>query len=65
MSKSIKIKLTKKNKPCITCEIEMATQFKHSRVCTHDIPVEIIPRKNWPEFQLPPLPSFDVSSLIF
>ncbi|KAK6632414.1 hypothetical protein RUM44_007456 [Polyplax serrata] len=60
-SKSMKLKLTKKTKPCVTCEIETITNFKHARVCTHDVPVEIIPRKNWPEFQLPPLPPFDFS----
>lgn len=59
----IKLKLTKKGKPCLTCEIEMSTHLKHSRMCTHDIPVEIIPRKNWPDFHLPSIPPFDVSML--
>ncbi|EEB17446.1 Checkpoint protein HUS1, putative [Pediculus humanus corporis] len=60
-SKSFKIKLAKKNKPCLVCEIEIPTHFKHSRICTHDIPVEIISRKNWPDFQLPTFPQFDIS----
>lgn len=63
-SKSIKIKLTKKRTPCLTCEIELPTLLQHSRICTHDIPVEVIPRREWTEYMEPNLPEFDVSSYL-
>lgn len=60
-SKSIKMKLSKKNSPCLSCEIELPTQSQVSRICTHDIPVELIPRSGWHEYMEPKLPEFDVS----
>ena len=32
-----------------------------SRVVTHDVPVDVIPRKLWHEFKEPSMPDFDVS----
>ena len=33
----------------------------HSRVVMHDIPVNVVPRRLWEEYQEPVLPQFDVS----
>jgi len=57
---TLKIKLTKKNVPCLTFEIE--TQATNSNaVCVHDIPVSMITRRHWDEYQEPDIPTFDVS----
>ncbi len=32
-----------------------------SRVCTHDVPVSLIPRRLWPDFAEPEMQAFDVS----
>lgn len=32
-----------------------------SRVVTHDVPVDVIPRRLWHEFKEPSMPDFDVS----
>ncbi|KAL0274046.1 UNVERIFIED_CONTAM: hypothetical protein PYX00_006571 [Menopon gallinae] len=58
--RSLKIKLTKKNTPCLTCEIEMTTMQQHSRVCIHDIPVEVVPRKLWSDLAIPENLKFDL-----
>jgi HUS1 checkpoint protein len=75
-ARSLKIKLTRKHDlPCLTFEIELASSAAllgatnanpnygaaGNRVCTHDIPVSIIPRKLWRDFREPELPAFDVS----
>jgi len=57
---AVKIKLTKKLVPCLTFEIESQTT-NSSVECIHDIPVSIIGRRNWGEYQQPELPVFDVS----
>jgi len=59
--KSVKMKLTKKNNvPCLTFEVELPA-LSLSRVCVHDIPVAVLPRKVWADYKEPPLPPFDVS----
>lgn len=91
-AKSVKIKLTKKNCPCLTLAAELVrgkqtstpaentveqTLFilcvcvcvhvcqpslsSVSRVVTHDIPVDVIPRRLWHDFREPQMPDFDVS----
>ncbi|XP_069046970.1 checkpoint protein HUS1 isoform X3 [Lepisosteus oculatus] len=60
-AKSLKIKLTKKHCPCITLAVELPSLTTSSRVVTHDIPVDVIPRKFWNDFQEPAVPDFDVS----
>lgn len=59
-AKSVKIKLTNKEQPCLTIEIELPSISNESRQCVHDVPVKVLPRKEWGEYQAPVVPSFDV-----
>ncbi|XP_067867265.1 checkpoint protein HUS1 isoform X5 [Heterodontus francisci] len=59
-AKTVKIKLTMKHCPCITIAVELPSLSSHSRIVTHDIPVSIIPRKLWNDFEEPSVPDFDV-----
>ena len=57
-SRSVKIRLTKQgNVPNLTFDVELVA----GRVVTHDIPVSVLPRKVWSDYQEPALPSFDIS----
>ncbi|XP_049794169.1 checkpoint protein HUS1-like [Schistocerca nitens] len=56
-TKSVKMKLTNKMSPCLTFEIESG----QSRLCVHDIPVTVVPRRQWGSLEDPVLPTFDVS----
>ncbi|KAL3040318.1 hypothetical protein OYC64_011365 [Pagothenia borchgrevinki] len=60
-AKAVKVKLTKKHCPCLTIAAELPTLSSVSRVVTHDVPVEVIPRRLWHEFKEPSMPDFDVS----
>ncbi|KAM3860281.1 checkpoint protein HUS1 [Diretmus argenteus] len=60
-AKALKIRLTKKHCPCLTFAAELPTLSSVSRVVTHDIPVEVVPRRLWEEFKEPDMPDFDVS----
>lgn len=60
-AKWLKIKLTKKHTPCLTVEVDLPTLSSHSRTVVHDIPVTVIPRRLWTDFEEPELPHFDVS----
>ncbi|XP_055513266.1 checkpoint protein HUS1 [Leucoraja erinacea] len=60
-AKAVKIKLTMKHCPCITIAVELPSLSSHTRIVTHDIPVTIIPRKLWNDFEEPSVPDFDVS----
>ncbi|XP_060681518.1 checkpoint protein HUS1 [Hemiscyllium ocellatum] len=60
-AKTVKIKLTMKHCPCITIAVELPSLSSHNRIVTHDIPVSIIPRKLWNDFEEPSVPDFDVS----
>nr|XP_057916231.1 checkpoint protein HUS1-like isoform X2 [Doryrhamphus excisus] len=60
-AKSVKVKLTKKHCPCLTIVAELPTMSSTSRVVTHDVPVDVIPRRLWHEFKEPSMPDFDVS----
>lgn len=60
-AKAVKVKLTKKHCPCFTIAAELPTLSSVSRVVTHDVPVEVIPRRLWHEFKEPSMPDFDVS----
>ncbi|KAH3703106.1 checkpoint protein HUS1-like isoform X1 [Dreissena polymorpha] len=60
-AKWVKVKLTKKHAPCITIEVDLPTLGAHSRVVVHDIPVSVVPRRLWTEYQEPEVPNFDVS----
>lgn len=61
-AKSLKMKLTKKQCPCLTLEIEMPSVIsQQTRQVTHDIPVAVIPRKMWSDFQAPRVPDPDIT----
>ncbi|XP_076868228.1 checkpoint protein HUS1 [Brachyhypopomus gauderio] len=60
-AKCVKIKLTKKHCPCLTLAAELPSLSSVSRVVTHDIPVDVIPRRLWHDFKEPSMPDFDVS----
>ncbi|XP_076684723.1 hus1-like checkpoint clamp component [Andrena cerasifolii] len=60
-AKSVKIKLTNKRQPCLTLEIELPSLSIESRQCLHDVPVRVIPRREWAEHQAPNIPEFDIS----
>ncbi|XP_026735848.1 checkpoint protein HUS1 [Trichoplusia ni] len=61
-AKSLKMKLTKKQCPCLTLEIEMpSTTSQQTRQVTHDIPVTVIPRKLWTDYHEPRIPDPDIS----
>ncbi|XP_078124466.1 checkpoint protein HUS1 isoform X2 [Sander vitreus] len=59
-AKAVKVKLTKKHCPCLTIAAELPTLSSISRVVTHDVPVDVIPRRLWNEFKEPSMPDFDV-----
>lgn len=60
-AKSVKIKLTKKQTPCLTFEVELPSLTGHSRVVTHDVPVGVVPRRLWSDLAEPEMPDFDAS----
>jgi len=60
-AKSLKLKLTKKHSPCLTCEIEQPSLLAQCRQVVHDIPVTVVPRRHWDDYQEPPTTDFDVS----
>ncbi|KYQ49591.1 Checkpoint protein HUS1 [Trachymyrmex zeteki] len=62
MAKNVKIKLTNKRQPCLTFEIDLTSLSLDSRQCVHDVPVKLIPRRDWPEHKMPDIPEFDVAS---
>ncbi|CAH1163589.1 unnamed protein product [Phaedon cochleariae] len=59
--KSFKIKLTNKDSPCITIEMELMAGEIISRQIVHDIPVEVISRKHWSDYEEPRFNDFHVS----
>ncbi|XP_046409163.1 checkpoint protein HUS1 [Ischnura elegans] len=59
-AKSVKVKLTNKQSPCLTFEIELPSSLALTRQCVHDIPVSVIPRREWGNYQEPTYPSFDI-----
>ncbi|KAK3783866.1 hypothetical protein RRG08_001898 [Elysia crispata] len=60
-AKWVKVKLTKKNFPCLTIEVDLPSGSVHQRLVIHDIPVSVVARKHWPDFTEPEMPRFDVS----
>lgn len=62
MAKSMKIKLSNKRQPCLTFEIDLSSLAIESRQCVHDVPVRLVPRKEWLEYKMPVIPEFDVSA---
>ncbi|XP_013147852.1 PREDICTED: checkpoint protein HUS1 [Papilio polytes] len=61
-AKSLKMKLTKKQCPCLTLEIESpSSTSQQTRQVIHDIPAVVIPRKCWSDFHEPQVPKPDIS----
>ncbi|XP_059180817.1 checkpoint protein HUS1 [Centropristis striata] len=60
-AKSVKVKLSKKHCPCLSIVGELPTLSSISRVVTHHVPVNVVPRRLWHEFKEPSVPDFDVS----
>ncbi|KAJ7384136.1 DNA damage checkpoint control protein [Desmophyllum pertusum] len=60
-AQAVKIKLTKKHTPCLTFEITLPSLTSHTRSVVHDVPVGVIPQRNWEEYEEPAMPDFDVS----
>nr|CAD7453006.1 unnamed protein product [Timema tahoe] len=58
-AESMTVKLTNKNSPCLTFEIRL-TSPTLARMCVQDIPVIVIPHKEWNSFVQPKLPDFDM-----
>ncbi|GAB1601057.1 checkpoint protein HUS1-like [Argonauta hians] len=61
IAKWIKIKLTKKQVPCLTIEVDLPTPNGLSRTVVHDIPVSVLALRHWAEYEEPDAPDFDVS----
>ncbi|KAM4874762.1 checkpoint protein HUS1 isoform 2-T2 [Thomomys bottae] len=59
-ARTLKIKLTNKYFPCLTVSVELSVSSS-SRIITHDIPINVIPRKLWKDLQEPLVPDPDVS----
>jgi len=61
-AKSLKIKLTNKQAPCLSLEIELGSgEGIQNRQLVHDIPVEVIARKHWSDYEEPRFNDFHVS----
>ncbi|KAK0168118.1 hypothetical protein PV327_001951 [Microctonus hyperodae] len=59
-AKSVKIKLTNKQQPCLTLEIELLSLITDWQ-CVHDVPIRIIHRREWAAYQAPNIPDFDIT----
>ncbi|KAJ8888282.1 hypothetical protein PR048_007769 [Dryococelus australis] len=59
IAESLTIKLTNKQSPCLTFEVNL-TSTTLARMCVHDIPVTVVPHKQWRMFVQPESPRFTV-----
>lgn len=59
-AKSLKVKLTKKQTPCLTFEIELPSLVSTSRTVVHDVPVSVIARRMWTNFAQPEVEEGDI-----
>uniref|UniRef100_A0A0C9RUG7 Checkpoint protein n=1 Tax=Amblyomma americanum TaxID=6943 RepID=A0A0C9RUG7_AMBAM len=59
-AKSLKVKLTKKQTPCLSFEIELPSLVPTSRTVVHDVPVSVIPRRLWNNFAQPEVEEGDI-----
>lgn len=56
----IKMKLTIKQFPCLTIQITIPLiNSQQNREIIHDVPVIVIPIRDWDEYKIPQLPKFD------
>ncbi|XP_034940736.1 checkpoint protein HUS1 isoform X2 [Chelonus insularis] len=60
-ARSVKIKLTNKQQPCLTLEIELPSLTTDSWQCVHDVPIKVVQRKDWQAYQVPDIPNFNIS----
>lgn len=60
-ARTLKFKLTNKHFPCLTVSVELLSMSGSSRIVTHDIPLNVIPRKLWKDLQQPLVPDAEVS----
>ncbi|XP_063610271.1 checkpoint protein HUS1-like [Penaeus indicus] len=60
-ARSVKIKLTRKHSPCLTLEAELPSLSVHARLVVHDVPVQLIPRRQWHIYHEPEMPEFQAS----
>lgn len=65
-SRYLKLKLTEKQFPCITVDLEVPSSCSaECRKVTHDVPVKIISSRDWDDYRIPTLPTdFDTNSTI-
>ncbi|KAH9369074.1 hypothetical protein HPB48_002582 [Haemaphysalis longicornis] len=59
-AKSLKMKLTKKQTPCLTFEIELPSLVSAPRTVVHDVPVSVIARRMWANFAQPEVEAGDM-----
>lgn len=60
-ARSLKIKLTRRHTPCLTLEADLPTLSIHARLVVHDVPVQLIPRRQWQLYNEPEMPNFGAS----
>ncbi|XP_065212955.1 checkpoint protein HUS1 isoform X2 [Planococcus citri] len=59
---SLKIKLTHKVSPCITLELELASSNSNSQMCIYDVPVTLVSKQDWVDYQEPEIDNFNIST---
>jgi len=59
-AQSVKMKLTKKQTPCLTFEVILPSLTSHTRSVIHDIPVALIPSRYWDDFAKPTFLNYDI-----
>ncbi|XP_026463585.1 checkpoint protein HUS1-like [Ctenocephalides felis] len=63
--KLMNIKLAKKDQPCLSLKIEQPSiSSQEIRIVRHDIPVIVIPRRIWTQYEQPVLPEPDISIIM-
>ncbi|XP_064471347.1 checkpoint protein HUS1-like [Ornithodoros turicata] len=63
-AKAVKMKLTKKQTPCLTFEIELAPLTANARTVMHDVPVRVIPRRMWANYVEPSVGDFSIEVIL-
>lgn len=71
--RTVKIKLTKKHdQPCLTFDMDLTPSLSnsettvlnpamaHSRQCVHDVPVNVLPRRLWSDYNEPAMTKPDI-----
>lgn len=64
-AKFCKIKLQNKQFPCLTVEIDVPSgNSLETKKIIHDVPINLIARRDWSEYSVPKLPPTHVSLLL-